>query len=335
MELTLNNVLIFSDLHITQSSLKECISILEEIGMLANKYNCDTLINLGDTFDNLKPTSSELDIFSTFIRRLNKKIIIIAADSHESTTQEESIINHFGILNNMVTVVKEFKDANHLYCGHFSIKESSKNYDAKLSKEDLKQYLYCFLGHIHTHELIKPNIVHVGSCRYTNFDEARDKQKIVVLITDYGTEVEKVHFMKLKYPIPMIQLELKINNDSQGSKDTVKGENVSRTSQNQANSPSNKALSDIIAKLDKTDPKTKVKVVIKDFESFRGFLPFVNKYTTKFEIFKYETDFTVVSIDTQKCRDTETKSFKESFTFWLRQQNVDQKVREILEKEIE
>ena len=212
----MNNLLLYSDLHINLVSLKECISILEEIGMLANKYNCDTLINLGDTFDGLKPSSQEMDIFATFIRRLgnNKQHIIISANSHESTTQEESILNHYGILSDKVTIVKEYKDGNHLYCGHFSIKESSCNYDAKLSKEVFKDYLYVFLGHIHSYSLIKPNIVHLGSCRYINFDEAKDKHKIICLITDYGTDTEKVHFLKLKSPIPMIQLELGQNNEN-------------------------------------------------------------------------------------------------------------------------
>ena len=204
----MNNILLFSDLHITQSSLKECITILEEIGMLANKYNIDTLINLGDTFDNLKPTSQELDVFATFIKRLNKKIIIIAADSHESTTKEESILNHYGILSDNIKVVKEFKDDNHLYCGHYSLKESSANYDAKISKIALKDYLYVFLGHIHSYEIIKPNVCHLGSCRYVSFAEAQDKVKIVALITGYGTDKEDTHFLKLRSPTPMIELKL-------------------------------------------------------------------------------------------------------------------------------
>jgi len=207
----MNNILIYSDLHINQSFLKECILILEEIGMLANKYNADTLINLGDTFDILKPSSLEMDTFATFIKRLgnNKKHIIIAAQSHESETEQQSILNHYGILSNNVQIVKEYKDGNHLYCGHFSIKESSKNYDAKLSKEEFKNYLYVFLGHIHSYSLIKPNIVHLGSCRYVDFSEAQDKHKIVTLISDYETEREQVHFLKLKSPIPMVEIILK------------------------------------------------------------------------------------------------------------------------------
>lgn len=339
----MNNILIFSDLHINQSSLKECAKILDEIIMLSAKYNVDTVISLGDTFDSLEPSSSELDLLSAFIKKLNKRIILLAADSHESTTQKESIVNHFGILNNMVTVVKEFKDGNHLYCGHFFIKESSKNYGAKLSKEDLKNYVYVFLGHSHSYEVIKPNICHLGSSRYVNFDEAKDQQKIIALIEGYDSEAEKVHFLRLKSPISMVQLELsKISPKEAPGKTIVDknaGESKSTTepikSISKGESATNSSQITLFCqKLDKLDKNTKVKVKIMDFESFRAFLPFVNKYASKFETFKYETSFEVVSVNTQKCKDTETKSFKESFTSWLSQQNVDPKIKEILEKEI-
>jgi DNA repair exonuclease SbcCD nuclease subunit len=315
--------------------------------MLANKYNVDTLINLGDTFDSIKPTSAELDVYATFIRRLNKKIITLAADSHESTTQEESIVNHFGILNEMVTVTKEFKDGNHLYCGHFSIKESLVNYGAKLSKENFKEYFYVFLGHIHSYQLIKPNIVHLGSCRYVNFEEAKDEQKIVALISDYGTEKENTHFLKLKSPIPMIQLELGKNNpkiaqnspgephSNQPEKDTLEQKSSISQAQNPPESYKFGVVSELSTFLDKTNPKTKIKVKILDFESFREFLPFCNKYSTKFVTFKYATEFDVVSDLTLSSEKNETTSFKESLSKWLDQQNVDQKIKDILQKEIE
>jgi DNA repair exonuclease SbcCD nuclease subunit len=333
----LNNVLIYSDLHINQTSLKECFLILEEIGMLANKYNVDTLINLGDTFDGLKPSSSEMDVFATFIRRLgnHKKHIIIAADSHESETQTVSVINHFGILNEMVTVVKEFKDNNHIYCGHFSIKESATNYDAKLSKEEFKDYVYVFLGHIHSYELIKPNILHLGSCRYVNFDEAKDKQKIVALITDYGMETEKIHFMALKSPIPMVQLELGKKTVLGGSNDTIQTEKVAPEAKESGFLGYFKGVSDLSAYLGSLDPKTKVKVKILDFESFRQFLPFCSKHSTKFETFKYTTEFNVVSDLTPNSAKKQITNFKESLSNWLNQQNVDNKIKEILQKEIE
>jgi DNA repair exonuclease SbcCD nuclease subunit len=330
----MNNVLIFSDLHITQSSLKECTLILEEIGMLANKYNVDMLINLGDTFDSIKPTSAELDIYATFIRRLDKKIITLAANSHESETEERSILNHYGILSDNVIVVKEFKDEKHLYCGHFSIKESANNYGATLSKEQFKEYLYVFLGHVHSYQLIKPNILHLGSCRYVDFAEAEDKHKIVALITDYGTESEKVHFLKLNSPIPMIQLELSKNKENPAIKDASEPKNLVPGAPGEEIHASNSAILAFCQKLDKIDPKTKVKVKILDFESFRQFLPFVNKYSSKFEVFKYTTDFMVIAEKKDNSK-TELISFKESFTNWLKNQKIDNKIKEILQKELD
>jgi DNA repair exonuclease SbcCD nuclease subunit len=332
----MNNVLFFSDLHINQSSLKECILILEEIGMLANKYDVDTLINLGDTFDNLRPTSQELDIFATFIRRLgNKKHIILAAQSHESETEQQSILNHYGILSNNVQIVKEFKDGNHLFCGHFSIKESKSNYDAKLSKEEFKDYLYVFLGHIHSYSLIKPNIVHLGSSRYVDFAEAEDKAKIVALITAYGTETEKCHFMKLKTPIPMIQLQLQ---QKQGQNQEKNPQNTSLDQKSSKLAPisaSNPSQIEVLCQtLDKTNPNTKVKVKILDFESFRKFLPLVNKYSNKFHLFKYSTEFDIISVNTQKSISTEIDTFKESLLKWLENQQIDKIIKEILLKEI-
>jgi DNA repair exonuclease SbcCD nuclease subunit len=209
----MHNILLYSDLHISQSSLKECTIILEEISMLANKYKIDTLINLGDTFDNLKPSSSELDVLAKFIKNNNdKKHIIIAANSHESETEEISILNHYGILSDNVIIVKEYKDQDHLLCIHDSIKESPNNYGAKYSVKDFNKFLYVFAGHIHSYYLVKPNFCGLGSCRWVNFDESKDKQKIIAIISDYNIDKEQVHFLKLKTPTPMIEIILKNEN---------------------------------------------------------------------------------------------------------------------------
>lgn len=331
----MNNILIFSDLHINQSSLKECVLILEEIGMLANKYNCDTLINLGDTFDGLKPSSQEMDIFATFIRRLNKKIIILAADSHESTTQEESIVNHFGILNKMVTVVKEYKDGTHLYCGHYSLKESLSNYDAKISKTALKDYVYVFLGHIHSYQVIKPNICHLGSCRYVSFAEAQDKHKVVALIADYGTDKEAVHFLGLKSPIPMIELRLQHKDEKSLNLEVSEHGLAEENGKESGISRQKQGILELTAKLDALPANTKIKVKILDFESFRDFLPLVNKYESKFHLFKYETSFEIIQEKTLTNAKNEMTTFKESLSNYLKNQKIDPKITEILQKEIE
>ena len=331
----MRNILLFSDLHISQSSLKECILILEEIGMLANKYNIDTLINLGDTFDSLKPSSKELDIFATFINRLgNKQHIILAANSHESTTQEESILNHYGILSNNIRIVKEFKDNHHLYCGHFSLKESLSNYDAKLSKENFKGYAYVFLGHIHSYQMIKPNICHLGSCRYVSFAEAQDKQKVVVLISNYGTEKEGVHFLKLKSPIPMKELYLQKKDEKSPNSEVSQQGLTEEKGKESVILGVKQDILELQATLDQLNPKTKVKIKILDFESYREFLPLINKYNAKFETFKYITDFEVISEKGDNNAKTEMTSFKESLSNYLKNNKIDESIRKILEEEI-
>lgn len=311
----MNNILLFSDLHISKSSLKECALILEEIGMLANKYNCDTIINLGDTFDNLKPNSEELDLFATFIKRLNKKMIIIAANSHESESHVNSIVNHFGILNENITIVKEFIDENRLYCGHFSIKESLKNYDAKLTKEDLKQYKQAWLGHIHSFQKIKPNVCHLGSSRYVSFDEANDK-KVVGIITNYKEESEKTGFIALNSCYPMKEYIVSNSTKSNDLPQQNPMKNVLSIAQ----------CDSILASL---ESNTKIKVKILDFESFKQFLPLVSKYTSKFSLFKYETIFTVASDNIQKSTKTEV-NLSESFNQFSKDRDIDSEIINII-----
>lgn len=354
------NYLIFGDIHVSQTSLKECQIIFKEIIDLCNKYSVTHVISLGDNFDNNKPTASELNCLGEFIHGLgNRKIILLAAQSHESETTELSSVDIYGILSNNVKVVKEYKDSNHLYCGHFSIRESSKNYDAKLSKEDFKQYLYVFLGHVHSYQFIKPNICHLGSVRYVNFDESEDKAKIIALITDYNTDKEKVNFLKLDSPIKMVEIKLKSNkdnklqeNDSKNSfqdalqgtildqnrdrgKDTFISKSLISQGQTYLNPYKFNDICQIISFLDKLNPKTKVKVKILDFESFRTFLSLCSKYNTKFEIFKYETQFELISDNVSNNTKTELVTFKESLTNYLKNQKIDPKITEILQKEIE
>jgi hypothetical protein len=94
-------------------------------------------------------------------------------------------------------------------------------------------------------------------------------------------------------------------------------------------------INELIKTLDKLPVNIKVKVKILDFESYRKFLPFVNKYSAKFEMFKYATDFEVVSENTQKGVQTEIATFKESLTNYLKNQKIDESIKKILEEEIE
>jgi hypothetical protein len=118
----------------------------------------------------------------------------------------------------------------------------------------------------------------------------------------------------------------------------VKGKSTlePKLDQNSSTNPSNPSQIDLLCQqLDKLPPKTKVKVKILDFDSFRAFLPLVNKYSSKFEIFKYTTEFDNILDLAPKNVEKEKTTFKESFNNWLSQQKIDDKIKEILKKEIE
>jgi hypothetical protein len=650
--------LIFADEHRCKSALEECSAIDNEIISLKEQYNCDTVISLGDNFDLIQPGSQVLTQFAQFVKKLNCNFICLAAQSHESETLEDSILNHFEILDNNIKIVKEFIDGTHIYCGHFIVKEAKKNFGATISKESLKQYKYVFLGHCvsedteiltlegwkkynelkigekvatlninknkieyqpllnihkydyndkminfksraidilvtpnhsivvsnkkfrkqaeiklayqidydnilmnvsnwdypvdysfekkelakligwiigdgslvktkrgilygirlyqkvgyksrlikklliklnlkytihlqkkismntfylgkdnklllsiinelcpdkilnrklinlpkkqlqllfeglilsdgchqegnldtfyqkdlkeilifeelclrlgkrfytrlgnsgfkpssinyevavsnsriahisknqgniniikyndvvwcpevtngtwiakrnghhfitgnsHSHEIIKSNTCQLGSCRWVNFDESEDKQKVVAIITNYGEKEERVNFISLKSPIPMIELHLqeKIDknaiSDPQNVQNESKKERKMKSKGESASNPSTTmGISELIAFLDKLDPRTKVKVKVLDFESFQGLLPLVNRYTYKFEIFKYENKYEINIVPTENKEEKEILKFKEAFTKWLAEQKVNDQIKNIL-----
>ena len=125
--------------------------------IIKDRYCINKLIIPGDSFDKVSPTSKELDCLSTFLKKINLPTTLLAANSHESTTQTESVINHFGILADTINVVKEYHDENKLFVGHFIMNQSTKNYGGTVYFKTLKQYRYVILGHGHNHEICKDN----------------------------------------------------------------------------------------------------------------------------------------------------------------------------------
>lgn len=295
------NYLIYSDFHITKESLEECSLIFNEITEIGKVNNVDRYINLGDTFDVIKPSSEELDLFAQFIIKSGKGHTIIAAKSHESTSAEDSILNHFGILLEHVNIVQDYTDSGN-YFGHFYVKESKKGkFGATVSKEELKKYKHVYLGHQHSFEIIPKNICQLGSVRYVNFDEAIDQNKKVALVTDFGdNEKEKFSFINLKSPYPMKQIEVT---------------NVPET----------------IKILNELSEKTKVKVLINSFEVFKEWLPNEYIYKTKFTKFIRENKFEI-KYDTKLT--VQGKAFKESLLSWIEKQKLDKNVKEALIKEL-
>lgn len=313
----MKNILLFSDIHINIKELDECRLVLDEIRSLCNRYTVDTVFNLGDTFDKINPESECLDLFSGFVQDLQRPIWIIAANSHESSTETESVLNHFGILNGNAGIIKEFKDEDFMYCGHFSLKESCINFDAKLSRSDLENYKYVFLGHVHNYQIIKPNIAHLGSCRYVDFAESEDKAKIVCLIEKYKTEKQKVHFLRLSSPYSMRDITVTSSSIS------PEGETSKKTF----------SLESCLKELDTLDAKTKVRLLFNDFESYSQFINKYSYYKDKFILFKDKKNFTI-SDNTQFRVSSEKTSLKEALNRYLEMSQINASIRDILNEEI-
>lgn len=90
----------------------------------------------------------------------------------------------------------------------------------------------------------------------------------------------------------------------------------------------------ICQKLDKIDPKTKVRVIFKDYALWREFLPFYNKYKNKFEIFKDKKDFLISDNMLVKAK-TEMTTLKESMLNYLDKTKIDDLIKKTLLEELD
>lgn len=334
----MKNILIAGDLHIDLQSLEECSLILNEQKELIKKYKVDTYISTGDNFEFAKPTSKELNLFSSFLKEIKIPSIIIAAQSHESTTPEDTVLTHFGILSNTITVVKEYYDENKLFVGHFIVSESRLNkFGATISKNQLKKFRHVVLGHGHHFELIKPNVCQLGSSRWVDFGEAQDKQKVALLIENYNSDNPMCSFIALKSPYPMIDIELEqkvdqnIKNDP--IKDPMEAEKVVPTSSQRANRPLKMTdVGSLCSYLDNLPEKTKVRIIFQDYENWVFFLPFYQKYKDKFVIFRDKKDF--IMNNNLVASKQNNLSLKESLIKWMEQNKIEEKIKSILLEEI-
>lgn len=316
------NILIYTDLHIRKEDLRECELVQNEIVSLCNIHKVSQVYNLGDTFDKVLPESECLDLFANFIKKLNRPIKIVVANSHESTNEILSVLNHFELLSSNITVAKEFIDDNHMYCGHFTLAESKVNYGATKTVKDFRNFKYVFLGHQHTYELIKPNVCQLGACRYIDFAEANDRAKVVCLIENYKGESEKVHFIGLKSPYPMRDIELCKREIRLETKDSSNATYVSPVVCGEGIEDNLKRILQLIAS------ETKIRLIFNDFESYSAVLNDLAFYKSKFVLFKEKKNF--IADNNFILAKKENISIKESLTKYLSINNVAEDIKQIL-----
>lgn len=327
------NLLIVSDFHIQEKDIKEIESVFNEICIIKNNNKVDKLIIAGDTFDKVNPTPTELDCFSKFVKAINLPIILLAAQSHESISNSISVINHFGILKETISVVKEYIDGKHLFVGHFTLAESKYHYGSKVSKKSLEKYKYVVLGHQHSLQIIEPNICHIGAIRYIDFAESEDDNKTVLLITDYKTVNQSIKIIPLVSPIPMIDLELSQSSKKGGSQATTLFVQIAPEAKESGILGRFEDISKALTHLNQLSANTKVRVIFKDYGSYKEFLPYYENFKQKFVLFKDRKDF-ILSISDDATRSVKTETMKESLIKFLKVNNIDEEIIGVLEEEI-
>ena len=326
------NILFATDFHILESDIPEIETIFEELLILKDRYAINALMILGDSFDKINPTSKELDCLSSFLKKMNVPTILLAANSHESTTETESVINHFGILKDTITVVKEYHDNNKLFIGHFIVNSASKNFKGTIDAKSLIKYQFVILGHGHNYEMINPNICQLGSIRYVDFGEDPKIPKMIGICEDYEARNPNWKFIPLNSPYSMINIELGQKADLGGSSSMVESKIALPRSSDKAKYPIFNDISALLAYLDQIDPKTKVRIIFNDYSLWREFLPLSESYKSKFFKFVEKKDF-IMSSNLVVAKQ-ENITLKESLLKFLETNKVPEEIKKILLEEI-
>lgn len=191
--------LIFTDPHIEEKALEELELIFKEIFA----QNADCLVMCGDFYDKKRPTAREI-IFGTkwayFFKKKFKKVIFLRGN-HDKTEDISNIdyLQYFGI-----EIVDEYIDEHNNYFGHFMVDESACEYGtSKGSIKDFEKYNFVILGHYHSYQVLAPNAIHLGACRYVNFNESKDDAKYIMFPFGHMGGQR----MKLNSPIPMKDID--------------------------------------------------------------------------------------------------------------------------------
>jgi DNA repair exonuclease SbcCD nuclease subunit len=230
-------------------------------------------------------------------------------------------------------VVKEYHDEHKLFVGHFIMNQSSKNFGGTVDSKTLKQYRYVILGHGHNHEMSRDNWCQLGSIRYVDFGEDSNIKKVVAVCQNYDSDRPKWLWILLKTPYSLINIELSKNEVLERSKDTSSQELSISQAQSTSNLRQFKGISDLVSYLDQTDPKTKVRVIFKDYGLWREFLPLSETYKKKFSKWVEKKDF-LISANREILVSKETSSLKNSLIKFLESNKVPEEIKKVLLEEL-
>lgn len=313
-------ILISSDYHIRESDNKECSLVLAELLDIIKTEGISQHWILGDIFDTVHPSPQDLDLFSKFIKDANLPTSIVVARSHESISQDVSVLNHFGLLNERVQLYferAELAPADYkVLLGHFMVKESLCGFQESISLSDLKGYKKIFLGHQHRYQMIaKDYAYHIGSIRFVNFDEAQDDTKYVGIL-DLNPVARDLRLKKLTTPIPMQDIHY-----------------ASPAKKTQPAARSIESEGELVAYLNSVPAATKLRIIIGDFDHFKSFLKISAQFRAKFYQFKEKKDFTLTT-DLGAPAKPDFPDFKQAVEAFLSVQTIDPEVKKALLEEL-
>jgi DNA repair exonuclease SbcCD nuclease subunit len=176
--------LILGDTHIDKSCFNELENVFTEV--LKNRKGCGAIICLGDYYDKKNPTASEIEFgtkWATIFKKEFGRFVMIEGNhpAIDDTSSSVKYLQHCG--------VELYDDTmfDSVYYGHYMVQESLCGFgETKKAIDLVTLYPLSVLGHQHSFQEINlpdevGSIVHLGSCRYVDFGEANDKEKVMAI----------------------------------------------------------------------------------------------------------------------------------------------------------
>lgn len=241
---------VFSDPHINYNSIDELEKIFNEIFDIAIEKKVDSIVMCGDYYDRKTPNIHAFLFGTKWAKKFKDSFerVVFLNGNHDNVFD----VSNLSYLSYMGLEIADEYETEGFYFGHFFTDKSPINYGKHITLNSLKKkYKYIILGHYHDFVKLEKNAWHIGSVRYVSFGE-NEKEKKKVAIVD--TKKEKIEFVDLKSPIPIITV-----NDFE--------------------------------KLKKIKKNTKVRIVFKNFLDYKAVVNEIDKYKRKFVEFKVKLDF--------------------------------------------
>lgn len=221
--------LVFTDIHLKPTNIKQVKNAIEEIIGICNSYNINHVFCLGDVFDDrIAQTQSVLLAWNEIIERFQSERIefYVIRGNHDTSDYQldktflkvygerlyyhlidqpysEKILGHdchflpFYLDDILIDELSEnLQDKTGFLFGHFAVQGSklgSRDIDSTLSRSLFKSFDKVFLGHIHDYFQVNENIFHLGSLFQNDFGEVPENKGAWIIYDDGSFQNVSIH----------------------------------------------------------------------------------------------------------------------------------------------